>query len=106
MRILTYQAQDDCRIRIRFGESVSECCAEIGENSASNDHSPRDIVEQLVSFSDLEFGQSGFRFVRIDVLCGELKIKNVVAASLIAETNRSGYFNCDDDRVNKIFETA
>ena len=106
VRILTYQAQDDCRIRIRFGESVSECCAEIGENSASNDHSPRDIVEQLVSFSDLEFGQSGFRFVRIDVLCGELKIKNVVAASLIAETNRSGYFNCDDDRVNKIFETA
>lgn len=106
IRILTYQAEGDCRIRIRFGESVGECCAEIDEKGASNDHSPRDIVEHLVSFSDLEFGQSGFRFVRIDVLCGKLKIKNVVAASLTAETKRLGYFNCNDDRVNKIFDTA
>lgn len=106
VRILTYQAEDNCRIRIRFGESVGECCSEIGENNASNDHSPRDIVGQLVSFSDLEFGQSGFRFVRIDVLCGNPKIKNVMAASLIAETRRLGFFHCNDDRVNQIFDTA
>lgn len=54
-------------VRIRFGESVSECCAEIGEKNATNDHSPRDIRVQLVSMSDLAFGQTGFRFARIDL---------------------------------------
>ena len=33
VRILTYQAEDNCRIRIRFGESVGECCAEIDDGS-------------------------------------------------------------------------
>lgn len=53
-------------LRIRFGESVSECCADIGEKNATNDHSPRDFSALVVSMSDLSFGQSGFRFARID----------------------------------------
>lgn len=40
-------------VRIRFGESVSECCAELGEKNATNDHSPRDITCELVAMSDL-----------------------------------------------------
>ena len=38
VRILTYETQDiKCvRIRIRFGESLSECFAELGEKNATN----------------------------------------------------------------------
>lgn len=107
VRILTYDAQDDCCVRIRFGESVSECCSDIGENGSSNDHSLRDIQVRLVKYSDMDFGQTGFRFVRIDVLRGEsLRIKSIVAASEKAETERVGDFVCSDDRLNRIFETA
>lgn len=105
VRILTYRSEKGL-VRIRFGESVSECCADIGQNNASNDHSPRDFTEPLVDYSDLTFGQSGFRFVRLDVLCGSLQIKSIVAAAFLAETKRNGYFFCSDNRLNDIFETS
>lgn len=41
IRILNERSCTD--IRIRFGESVAETFAELGENGACNDHSPRDI---------------------------------------------------------------
>ena len=105
VRILTYRSEKGL-VRIRFGESVSECCADIGQNNASNDHSPRDFTEPIVDYSDLTFGQSGFRFVRLDVLCGSLQIKSIVAAAFLAETKRNGYFFCSDNRLNDIFETS
>ena len=55
-------------IRIRFGESVSECCAEIGEKNAGNYHSVRDLTIPLPSLCDQTYGDTGFRFVRIDFL--------------------------------------
>ena len=35
------------RIRLRFGESVGETCAEIGEKNEPNDHSLRDFEIQI-----------------------------------------------------------
>lgn len=35
IRILTFTMSGVCKIRIRFGESVSETCAELGERGAS-----------------------------------------------------------------------
>ena len=56
------------RVRVRYGESASECCAEIGERGACNDHQPRDFEIVLTSYSDGCYGQSGFRFARLDFL--------------------------------------
>ena len=56
------------RVRIRLGESASECCAELGERGACNDHSPRDFEIVLTGMSDNCWGQSGFRFARLDFL--------------------------------------
>ena len=60
IRILTSDTQDmKCaRVRIRFGESLSECYAELGEKNATNDHSPRDMEVNLPAWSDLCFGDT------------------------------------------------
>ena len=85
-RILTYYARGNATVRLRFGESVGEVCAELkdGEEGygATNDHSLRDFTMELRNYSDMTFGQTGFRFLRIDTL-GEdsaVGLKGVVAA--------------------------
>ncbi|MBQ0098931.1 MAG: alpha-L-rhamnosidase, partial [Firmicutes bacterium] len=48
-------------VRLRFGESLTECCVELGEKNATNNHALRDFVIHLESHSDMEFGNTGFR---------------------------------------------
>lgn len=107
VRILTYISNDSGSIRLRLGESVAECCSEIGEKGSSNDHSLRDIHTTLVNYSDMEFMQSGFRFLRIDNLSGEdISIKSIYAASVYRDLEYKGTFECDDPMLNQIFNTA
>lgn len=110
IRILTHHLDEgsSCPIRIRLGESVAETCAELGgEKNATNDHSLRDITTQLVNYSDMEFCQSGFRFVRIDnVGKTNLNIKTIVAVSCMRNLKPTGTFTCDDELVNDIFNTS
>lgn len=106
-RILTYAASGDRKIRLRFGESVSEVCAELGEDNATNDHSLRDFTLELANWSDMSFGNTGFRFLRLDVQEGStFQIKSVVAVPQIDEREQVGSFECDDELVNKIWNTA
>ena len=103
-------------VRLRFGESVSETCSEIGEyyeetkklGFATNDHSIRDFCVDLQDFSDMRFAQTGFRFLRIDTLSDdyEITLKSVVAASETDTRKQLGFFACDDQLVNDIFDTA
>ena len=66
IRILTYYGVN-VPVRIRFGESLTEACSELrGVQNATNDHSLRDLVIHLQNYSDMSFGQTGFRFVRLD----------------------------------------
>lgn len=105
VRILARRGSD--KVRIRVGESVSESCAELGENGACNDHSLRDITVPIPAYSDNEYFKSGFRFVRIDNLGNEeLWLKKVLINYCHAGVEQIGGFECDDQRVNEIFETA
>ncbi len=109
IRILTYslRAQKCAKVRIRFGESLSECNAELGYKNAGNDHSPRDMEVQLSAWSDLTFGETGFRFVKIDLLTDfAVNIKTIVAKSY--ELNKKAkYTYCGNDKELKaIFDTA
>ena len=111
VRILTYAAKGkNNKVRIRFGESVSETCAElgIGYGLATNDHSVRDFETYLQNYSDMTYAQTGFRFVRIDGLDegAELLIKTIVAAVDTDDREQLGVFECDDALVNDIFNTA
>ena len=74
--------KEPVKVRIRFGESVSEAMCDIdGKNGASNDHAMRDFTMQLPWLGVSEVGNSGFRFVRIDLLDDdrELHLKEVRA---------------------------
>ena len=107
IRILTYAAGGNAKVRLRFGESVSECTADIGEDGATNDHSVRDFCAELTSWSDMTYGNTGFRFVRLDTESGaELQIKSIVAVTEIDEREQLGSFVCDDPLLNEIWETA
>lgn len=108
MRILTQVADGGgCRVRIRTGESVSECCAEEGDRMAGNYHTLRDAEVLLVMYSDMRFFETGFRFVRIDFLEEKtVYIKSVMATSFSRKLQPKGSFRCSDERVNEIFRVA
>ena len=94
-------------VQIRFGESYSEACAALNCMNACNDHSTRDMNVFLPMLSDMEFGQTGFRFVRIDnVGKNDLKIVAIYAVYVHLKDLPIGEFTCSDDRVNEIYKTA
>lgn len=100
------------KVRIRFGESVSEAMSNAidnsvpGMNSATNDHSLRDFIIELPWLGSVEVGNSGFRFVRIDLLDldEDLPLKSVRAIFRYRDIPYIGSFKCDNKRLNKIWE--
>ena len=57
--------------------------------------------------SDMRFGDSGFRFARLDFFEGGIiSIKNIYAAFEYRDLKRLGSFECSDSVINKIFDTA
>ena len=96
-----------CYVRIRFGESVGECCAEIDEKGACNDHSPRDFEAPLVMSSDTSWGQSGFRFARIDFPEGAyVRLAGVLAEGDILSLPLATDYRPEDARLAAIWDTA
>jgi alpha-L-rhamnosidase len=103
---------DDCnrhvKVRIRFGESVSEAMSGIGEKDATNDHAMRDFIVELPWLGSLETGNSGFRFVRIDLVDWNtsLVLKEVSASFVFRDIPYLGSFKCNDDKLNRIWLTG
>lgn len=105
VRLVSFLARG--KVRIRFGESASEACASIGEKGAGNDHALRDFSVELVSFSDTEYGCTGYRFVRLDFgEDAEVALTGVFGSNLFREIEALGSFVCDDEEVNEIWSTA
>ena len=96
------------RIRIRLGESVSETMSDAGKTTATNDHAMRDFVVTLPWLGRLEVGESGFRFVRIDLVDPDtkLEIKEINAVFTYRDIPYLGSFRCNDERLNQIWMTG
>ncbi len=97
------------RVRVRFGESASEAMSEIGpDKTATNDHAIRDAIVLLPWLGKLEIGNTGFRFVRIDLLDAstELHLKEVRAIFIFRHLPWLGSFKCNDSLLNKIWQTG
>ena len=99
------------RVRVRFGESVSETCAELKgtdeEATATNDHAIRDDVVLMPWLGRRETGESGFRFVRIDNAGnGPVQLEYLRAVSVMRPWKPLGSFKCSDERLNRVFDTA
>lgn len=111
LQIVTGQSstKKPVRVRIRFGESASEAMSEIdGRNGASNDHAVRDFEMFLPWLGTAETGQSGYRFVRIDLLDDDvtLHLKEIRAVAIYRDVPYRGSFSCNDERLNQIWQTG
>jgi len=96
------------KVRIRFGESVAETMSDIGENGSTNDHAMRDFEITLPWLGRLEIGESGFRFIRIDLVDpnATLLIKEISAVFKYRDIPYLGSFACNDERLNEIWMTG
>ena len=76
--------------------------------SATNEHSLRDFTLGVPWLGNVEAGNSGFRFVRIDLVepDAELNLKAVRAILRYRDVPYLGSFRCDDERLNRIWETG
>lgn len=96
-----------CKVRIRFGESLGEVNAEIGEKNATNAHSPRDVEINICTSGDITIGQTGFRFVRIDALEDKfIHFRNIYCENHILSRKPIYTYQGKDARVAEIFQAA
>lgn len=104
--------KDPVKLRIRFGESVTEamCDIHIPDNpqNPTNEHSLRDFTILAPWLGSFQCGNSGFRFVRIDLLDKNVKynLRNISAISVLRDDEEKGSFCSDNERINKIWETG
>src|SRR3989304_5877073 len=97
------------RFRVRFGESVGQAMSEIGgTTNATNDHAMRDFIISVPRTGKIEFGNTGFRFVRIELLDTGITVmlKEIRAIFVYRDIPYLGSFQCNDERLNKIWETG
>lgn len=97
------------RLRVRFGESVSEAMSEPGgDKNATNDHTVRDQTCLVPWLGTHEIGNTGFRFVRIDLVQPDslVQIKSVRAVFVYRDLEYKGSFRCNDERLNRIWQTG
>ncbi len=101
-------SKDPVRVRVRFGESVSEAMAELGAKNAQNDHAVRDEIVTLPWLGKISVGPSGFRFVRIDAAdpARPVSLTQVRAVLTIRDLPYIGSFQCDDERLNRIWQVG
>lgn len=98
------------RFRICFGESVSEAMSSVDAagTTATNEHSVRDFEISVPWLGAVEYGNTGFRFVRLDLL-GEDTESLLVAVRGISryrDIPYVGQFRCSDERLNQIWQTG
>ena len=97
------------KIRIRFGESVTETMSQLGGvTNATNDHARRDLTLTVQELSMNPVGETGFRFVRIDLLTPDVSItiNTVKAVMIFRDVPYLGSFSCDDELLNQIWNVG
>lgn len=89
------------KIRIRFGESVSEVM-----NTPNNDHCIHDITLEMSAMGRHEFGNTGFRFVRLDFIDCDINVnlQSVKALALERDLEYKGSFESSDTLLNDIWK--
>jgi alpha-L-rhamnosidase len=111
VRLVTgmWESKKPVRVRIRFGESVSEAMSDPGgESGATNDHAIRDETHLLPWLGTIEIGSTGFRFVRIDLAepDAELLLREASAAFVYRDVEYVGSFHSSDELLNRIWLTG
>lgn len=100
-------------VRIRFGESIGEVNSQTLNTEwkvgfSTDDHAKRDIIIEIPRSGSIEIGNTGFRFVRLDLLENNrrITIKEARAILRIRNIPYLGSFRSNDERLNRIWMTA
>ena len=94
------------KCRIVFGESVTEARSTIGEKNSGNNHTIRDMIIDVVSLGTFRYGDTGFRFVKLEAVNADLYIKTVKAVCDVENFEYIGDFECNDPVINQIWKTG
>lgn len=100
---------EEVQLRVRFGESAGEAMSELGgAHNATNDHACRDWTVSLRFLSTMFLGETGFRFVRIDLLTpgAQIQLCGAKAVLLYRDLPYLGSFTCSDPLLDRIWETG
>ena len=106
--------KESVKIRVRLGESITEAMSDCIDNSvpgmgsATNDHTLRDFTINVPWLGSVEVGNSGFRYVRIDLLDKDvnLPIRSIRAIARYRDIPYLGTFNSSNERLNEIWEVG
>ena len=79
-----------------------------GEGNATNDHARRDIRTEIGMMSMNRIGETGFRFVRIDLEeeNASLSLKSIAAVLVYKDAPYLGSFSCSDPLLNRIWDVG
>ena len=103
------ESKTPLKLRLRFGESVGEAMSDIGgKQNATNEHSLRDFIIEVPWLGSIEVGETGFRFLRIDVVEANenAPIKSIEAAFVYRDIPYLGSFESNDERLNDIWNVG
>ncbi len=109
LQIVTSWSSDKAiKVKLTFGESVSEAMSEVEKSSATNDHAIREFEVTLPWLGSVEVGNTGYRFVKMEMLDNKatLKLKEVNAISIYRDIPYLGSFKSNDERLNQIWQTG
>ncbi len=99
------------RFRLVLGESVSEALSSVNVpgTTATNDHAMRDMEISVPWLGVAEYGNSGYRFARLELVDGDGEDVDVVAVRAVSKYRDVPYlgsFRCSDERLNRIWQTG
>ena len=102
--------QNAARFRLCLGESVSEALSSVDAagTTATNHHSVRDLEISVPWLGVAQYGNSGFRFARLDLLDtgAPVAVAAVRAVSRYRDIPYLGSFRCSDERLENIWKTG
>lgn len=98
--------KNNTHIRIVFGESVSEAMSSVGYKNATNDHAIRDVVLPVTSWQTFRYGNTGFRFVKLEAVDNDIEIAGIQAVLECRDVVYKGEFECNNELLNKIWKTG
>jgi len=97
------EGKTSARVRVRFGESVSEMF-----DTPVQDHACHDFTYDQSFLSRQEIGMTGFRFARIDLVDPEVKmtVRYVEAVAVEQPYELLGRFDSSDELLNEIWHVG
>lgn len=101
-------------VEAEYGEKVIISCAEVLDNDGNfyteNYRSAKSTLEYVCSQGmqtyKPHFTFMGFRYIRIDCAPKNISAEDFTAIALYSDMKRTGYIECADERINKLFSNT